>query len=143
MQATVEYLNVYKDEGFAIEAFKKFRLKKGVVCKKCGSTHHYWLKSKQQFQCKDCKFRTTIRSGTVLEGSKLPISYFFITLHLLLKKGNTLTVDELQVNTNHKYYEPLWDFLRKVKEYIRKNEQDPILITYLEVLNESSIPKAS
>src|ERR1700719_3664625 len=94
-----ELIEVYKIEGLAIEVFKEYRVKKGIVCKKCGSHHHYWLASKFQFQCKSCRFRTTLRSGTVLEGSKLPYSYFFIAVHLLLKNDNILSIEDFQKYT--------------------------------------------
>lgn len=132
----------YKNESFAIEAFKEYRLRKGIICKKCGGLEHYWLKPKNQFQCKTCKFRTTLRSGTVLEGSKLPVSYFFITLHLLIKKGNSVTITELQESTEHKYYEPLWTFLRKIKEYVKENDQQEILIHFVEVMNQNFLQRA-
>ena len=127
---------VYKNEELSIEAFKEYRLNKGVVCKKCGSQHHYWLMSKQQFQCVDCRFRTTLRSGTVLQGSKLPYSYFFIAVNLLSKQGNRLTLDEFQKHTGHKYYEPLWEFLNKLKIKLDEQERNLILSTYSDILSK-------
>lgn len=133
---TKELIEVYKVEGLAVEAFKEYRLKKGIVCKKCGCHQHYWLTSKFQFQCRACRFRTTLRSGTVLEGSKLPYAYFFIAVHLLMKHGNTLSIDEFQRQTGHKYYDPLWDFLRRIKNYIKENDQSTLLIDFVEVVNQ-------
>lgn len=130
-------LDVYKNEALATEAFKEYRVKKGISCKKCGSHQHYWLNSKFQFQCRACRFRTTLRSGSVLEGSKLPYSYFFIAVHLLIKHGNTLTIDDFQKYTGHKYYDPLWVFLRKIKSYIKDNEHDnAVLLDFVEVVNQ-------
>lgn len=140
---STELIELYKDEEVAIEAFKTYRLKQGIRCKKCGYTHHYWLAPKQQFQCKKCRFRTTLRSGTVLEGSKLPVSYFFTAIHLLIKHGHSLTVEEFQRQTGHKYYEPLWDFLRKVKEHLKANEQNAILIDFLEVVNRHFVLRST
>nr|WP_295923513.1 transposase [uncultured Dyadobacter sp.] len=128
-------VDIYKNEELAAEAFKDFRLRKGITCKKCGGTHHYWLAPKQQFQCKQCRFRTTLQSGTVLEGSKLPISYFFIAVYMILKRGNAFTVQEFQEQTGHKYYEPLYDFVRKVKAYLSANDQNAILIDLVELFN--------
>lgn len=122
-----DLLDIYKNEELAVEAFKDFRLKKGIICKKCGGSHHYWLSSKQQFQCKNCRFRTTLQSGTILEGSKLPVSYFFIALYLLKNNDNNLTVNDFQQQTGHKYSEPLYDFLRKVKLYLKSEDQNSIL----------------
>src|ERR1700749_1337582 len=110
---SAEWMEVYKEETLAIEAFKEYRLRKGVICKKCGSHQHYWLTSKAQFQCRNCRFRTTLRSGTILEGSKLPYSYFFIAVHLLIKYGQNLSIQEFQKYTGHKYSDPLWSFLKK------------------------------
>ena len=122
----MESIDVYKNEELAVNAFKVLRLKQGVVCKKCGDTQHYWLSAKQQFQCRTCRFRTTLRSGTILEGSKLPIGYFFIAAHLLIDKGPNVTTEEFQKQTQHKYYEPLWDFLRKIKKYFKEDTHNVI-----------------
>jgi hypothetical protein len=132
-------IDVYKNEEIAISAFKDLRLRKGVTCKKCGGREHYWLSSKQQFQCKHCKFRTTLQSGTILEGSKLPISYFFITVYLILKKGREFTIQDLQHHTGHKYYEPLYDFARKIRTYLNESEQNGILIDFVEISNQQLI----
>jgi hypothetical protein len=132
-----ELIDVYKNEELATEAFKEYRVKKGISCKKCGSHQHYWLNSKFQFQCRACRFRTTLRSGSVLEGSKLPYSYFFIAVHLLIKHGNTLTIDDFQKYTGHKYYDPLWVFLRKIKIYIK--EDNAVLLDFVEVVNQHFI----
>ena len=131
-----DLISAYKNEELAVEAFKEYRLRKGITCKKCGGETHYWLSSKQQFQCKKCRFRTTLQSGTLLEGSKLPVSYFFIALHLLIKNDNNLSIEEFQQQTGHKYSEPLYDFLRKIKLYLKTNDQNSILIDFLEVANK-------
>lgn len=127
--------HAYKNEELAVEAFKEYRLRNGVICKKCGGDRHYWLASKEQFQCKKCRFRTTLQSGTLLEGSKLPVSYFFIALHLLAKYENKLSIEEFRAQTGHKYNEPLYDFLRKIKAFTRTHDQQSILINFVEVAN--------
>lgn len=126
-----DFIQVFKNQQLAIEAFKTYRLNEGVTCKRCDGTKHYWLKHKQQFQCKNCKFRTTLKSGTIMEGCKLPLSYFFITLYLLIKKQGNLTVDELQQATEHKYFEPLWSFLPRMKAYMEHESTSNILLSLL------------
>ena len=132
---TTNWGNVFTDEKDAVEAFKKLRIKKGIACKKCGNTKHYWLSGKSQFQCNCCKFRTTLRSGTVLEGSKLPISYFFIAWSLLIKNNNRVTIDEFQKETKHKYYEPLWEYLHKVKGHFKSEDLTKMQVEFIELTN--------
>jgi hypothetical protein len=117
-----DLITSYKNEALAEEAFKGLRLRNGVICKKCGGKQHYWLASKKQFQCKHCRFRTTLQSGTVLQGSKLPVSYFFIGLHMLITQDRHISIDEFQKKTGHKYYDPLWDFVHKLKHYVKTND---------------------
>lgn len=130
-------LFIYQNELLSAEAFKRYRLAEGVACKKCGHYEHYWLATKEQFQCKKCKFRTTLRSGTLLENSKLPVSYLFIAAHLLLKTQNKLTPEQLQHFTGHKYYEPLWYLLRKIKEDMNASKQSLLLLHFIEVVQNS------
>ena len=53
--------------------FKLQRKKKGVFCKKCNGSAHYWLKRKSKWQCKYCKFRTGLKSGSIKKNSNLPV----------------------------------------------------------------------
>jgi hypothetical protein len=70
-----------------------------------------------------------------LEGSKLPISYFFIAIHLLLKYQNSITIQILQEYTEHKYFEPLWYFLRNIRENLKEEEQKQLMLHFWEVVN--------
>ena len=123
---------IYLNEEACTEAFKQFRIYKGFSCKKCQSKDYYWLAAKEQFQCKKCKFRTTLRSGTVYENCKLPFSYLFITCHLLLKTGSKTSAEDLQRITGHKYFEPLWVLMRKIKEELNKDDQLLLLLLFIE-----------
>jgi predicted nucleic-acid-binding Zn-ribbon protein len=61
--------NKYPDEESYKLTFIEHRMKVGVVCKKCDYNEHYWLNNKDYFEYKECKFRATLRSGTVLQSS--------------------------------------------------------------------------
>lgn len=50
------------------EHFKEERDKVGVICKRCSHTEHYWIKSQWSFECKKCSRRTSLRSGTIMQG---------------------------------------------------------------------------
>jgi len=55
----------FPDEASCKQKFKEYREQVGVVCPKCGNKEHYWKKDKEQYECKSCKTRTTLKSGTV------------------------------------------------------------------------------
>ncbi|MGY0407781.1 MAG: transposase, partial [Polaribacter sp.] len=68
----IESFKHYPDEESCKEAFKAYRLEEGIRCKKCGGRLHYWKKNREQWECKNCNHRTTLKSGTVMQSSKLP-----------------------------------------------------------------------
>jgi hypothetical protein len=70
----LEFMSNFSDEERCKEYYRDIRQKEGIICKKCGCEKHYWLQNKWQFQCSSCKFRTTLKSGTVMEKFKAFIS---------------------------------------------------------------------
>lgn len=67
------------------------------------------------YQCKKCKTRTSLRSGTVMHASNLPFRYWFIAMHLLTSTKKTFSALELQRQIGHKFYEPIWLMLQKLR----------------------------
>ena len=84
--------------------FRRLREKQGVICKKCNSKDEYWwLKSKELYECKNCGFRMSLKSGTVMENSKLTYQYWFIAMHLMTATKKTISALEMQKQLGHKY----------------------------------------
>ena len=50
--------------------FKEERDKIGVQCK-CGNKEHFWIKSVWSYECKKCRSRISLRSGTIMQSSNL------------------------------------------------------------------------
>ena len=111
----VRFITEYSDEEKCKRLFKSYRDKVGVVCKKCGSREHYWQQSIWQYECKHCKFRTTLRSGTILEASKLPFCYWIMAMFLMSISKKSFSAHEMQHMLGHKRYEPIWAMMHKIR----------------------------
>lgn len=118
----ISFIERFPDEESCKQEFKRIRDKQGVVCKKCGHTEHYWLKNKGQYECKACRSRMTLRSGTVMHKSQLPYRYWFIAMHLLTSTKKSFSALELQRQLGHKYYEPIWAMLHKLRAIMGKRD---------------------
>ncbi|TXD87006.1 transposase, partial [Subsaximicrobium wynnwilliamsii] len=79
----------FTDEKSCRTHFKEERDKIGVICNRCQGTQHYWLKNKWSYECKSCSSRQSLRSGTIMQGSKLSFLVWYKTIFLLstTKKG--------------------------------------------------------
>ena len=51
--------------------FKAERDEIGVPCKKYSQKEHYWIKSQWSYECKKCRSRASLRSGTIMQSSNL------------------------------------------------------------------------
>jgi len=92
----MNFFRRFPNEESCRQDFKNIRDQAGVICKKCDCKDHYWKQDKQVYQCKKCSFRTDIRSGTVIESSKLPFQYWYISMHLLTATTKGISALELQ-----------------------------------------------
>jgi transposase-like protein len=112
----IKFIESFPDESSCRIKFKEFRDTQGVICRKCGSNDHYWLQALEQYQCKKCKTRTTLRSGTVMQASNLPFRHWFIAIHLLTSTKKTFSALEMQRQIGHKFYEPVWYMMQKLRK---------------------------
>lgn len=112
----INFIEQFPDETSCKLKFKEMRDQVGVTCRHCGSKEHYWQGSIWMYECKLCKTRTTLRSGTVMQASKLPFRYWFIAIHLLTSTKKPFSSLELQRQLGHKYYEPIWYMMQKLRK---------------------------
>lgn len=111
----LEFTNHFPDEQSCRSAFKAYRIKQGITCRNCGCTSHYWKQYREQWECKKCEHRTTLKSGTVMHGSKLPFRYWFIAMHLITSTKKSFSAKEVQRQLGHKRYEPIWAMIHKLR----------------------------
>jgi len=128
-----EFFNNSIDEQSCKLKWKQMREKVGAICKKCGDDQHYWQQSIWQYECKSCKFRTTLRSGTVMEASKLPFRYWLTTMAFLTATKKSISALELQRQLGHKRYEPIWAMLHKIRLAMRYHDSKYDLKDYIEL----------
>lgn len=129
----IDFSKHYPDEASCKAAFKLYREDQGIVCKKCTTKDMYWwLASKEQYECKKCGFRMSLKSGTVMENSKLPYLFWFIAFHLMTSTKKTVSALELQRQLGHSYYEPIWAMMHKIRLVMGKRDATYKLMSDIE-----------
>ena len=119
----LEFFQKYPTEESCRLSFKQIREKEGVTCKTCGCQDHYWLNSKALYECKKCHRRMSLKSGTLLENSKLPYQYWFIAIHLMTSTKKTISALEMQRQLGHKFYEPIWAMMHKIRRVFSERDE--------------------
>jgi len=129
----IDFIEQFPDEASCKSKFKEYRDHVGVICSKCGGKEHYWKRDKEQYECKKCRTRTTLKSGTVMHKSKLPYRYWFITMHLLTSTKKSFSSKEIQRQLGHKRYHPIWHMVHKLREAMGKRDGEYVLAGRIEL----------
>jgi len=142
-----EFYKCFPDESTCCQILRDIREQEGVICKKCGSDEYYWKKDKKSFECKECNYRTSLKNGTIIEHSNLPLKYWLATIAYLNIIGEKISALKLQKELGHKRYEPIWfmlkkiknsseadNFLHKISDYIQIDENGVKYINYKNLL---------
>jgi hypothetical protein len=111
----VDLLSVCKDEAVCRDIFKEYRDRQGVTCKRCGCKRQSFIKTVYKYQCLDCGWQSTLRSGTLLEASKLPYRYWIFAIAMMTSVKKSISALEMQRQLGHKRYEPVWAMMHKIR----------------------------
>ena len=118
----LEFAEKYPTEESCKEDFKQRREQEGVKCKKCGCTEQYWLQAKYQWQCSLCEFRTTLRSGSIMEGSKVSFRTWYMAMTFMTFSKKTISAAELQRQLKHPKYDTVWRLMHKIRQAMWKRD---------------------
>lgn len=118
----LEFLQDFPDEHSCKVHFKVQREHHGIICKKCGCQKHYWLESKWQWQCSNCRFRTTLRSGTIMESAKLSFHKWYLCMAFMSSTKKGISALEMQRQLGHKRYGTIWRLMHKIREGMGKRD---------------------
>ena len=81
-----QMLDMFPDEASAVQWFENIRWGEGRYCPHCGGMDTYRTKSAkgpQPFRCRDCESYFSIRTGTVMAHSNLPLRTWAIGVYLM------------------------------------------------------------
>lgn len=115
----------YPDEASAVAYFESQRWPEGAYCPKCGSVDVYKGNASRRlplWRCNDCDHQFTVTSGTVMEGTKLPLRKWLLAFHLMgaSKKG----MSALQLSRMLKMgYKTAWHLCHRIRATMTDNSQ--------------------
>ncbi len=116
-----EILKLCPDEQHCEEYLKELREKEGISCMHCGSLKHRWDKFNKYWICTSCGHHTTLTSGTLMHGSRLPLLCWFQAVEMTLY-NKTISISELQKILGNKRYQSVWTMEKKILNAIRQVE---------------------
>jgi transposase-like protein len=78
-----DFLERFPTEEVAIRHLESVRWGDTIICPHCGNERTTRQRQYQYHQCKDCRKKFTVRTGTVFERSHIPLHKWFYVIYLL------------------------------------------------------------
>lgn len=100
-----EFIARYGTEPQCHAALVASRWPNGFVCPECGGARHSTFERKglRYWQCSACREQTTVTCGTVFQSTKLPLTRWFLAMHLLTQSKNNVSALELKRHLGVRY----------------------------------------
>ena len=116
-----ELMEDYGSEEKCEQALFKWRYPDGFVCRECGNKSYCELKSRKVLQCNRCKHQQSLTSGTVFDKTKIPLTKWFMSIHLLTQSKTGISAMELmrQIKVN---YNTAWKLKHKLLQVMKESD---------------------
>ena len=125
--SVIELAEIFPTDKEAREWFEAKVWPNGRHCPHCGSVNTVENNGKSEsrpYHCRDCKRHFSVRKGTVMEGSPLPLRKWVwaIYLHLTSLKG----VSSMKLHRDLKVTQKTaWFMLQRIREAFKRDDDEP------------------
>jgi transposase-like protein len=114
---------------------KSIRWAQGVGCVKCASMRIHTRKCGFRFVCLDCRNEFTVTSGTVFEGSKVPMQKWYLAMYFL--STNVKGMSSYQLAEKLKVTQATAWFLAQRLQYALNESESPALVKGVAQVDET------
>ena len=130
----VEFLAQYGTEAKCYRALYRARWPQGFRCPDCAhrARSRFRREGRMYYQCRACRHQTTLVSGTLFEGTKLPLQTWFIALYLLTSAKTNLSALALKRHLGVRY-RTAWRLKHKVMQAMAEREEPRQLEGFVQV----------
>ena len=105
----MEFMDRYGSDDKCETALIQSRWPDGFACPLCAGAQNssFRREGRLYFQCAGCRHQCSVISGTIFEATKLPLTRWFLAMHLLTQSKNNVSALELKRHLGV-CYKPSW-----------------------------------
>lgn len=129
-----EFMQQYGTEAKCYRSLYRSRWPHGFSCPECGkrARSRFRRQGRVYYQCRACRHQTTLTSGTLFEGSKLPLTKWFLAMHLLTVSKTNLSALELMRHLGV-CYRTAWALKHKIMQAMAEREESRRLDGFVQI----------
>lgn len=129
-----EFLKDYGSEAQCEQALEATRWPQGFCCPRCAAMTSYALRdgARKVFQCTACRHQTSLMAGTVFQGTKLPLTTWFLAIYLISQAKTGLSALALRRQLGVSY-PTAWLIQHKLMQVMAEREDRYVLAGRIQV----------
>ena len=110
------------------------RWPEGFVCRRCAGVEYseFRREARLYFQCSRCRYQCSLVCGTIFQSSKLPLTTWFLAMHLMTQAKNSVSALELMRHVGVTY-PTAWLLKHKIMRIMTLREQHRQLTGRVEI----------
>lgn len=129
-----EFFEQYGTEEQCLAALETSRWPSGFSCPSCSDSRHsrFVREGRTYWQCHRCRNQSTVTAGTIFQATKLPLTRWFLAMHLLTQAKNNVSALELKRHLGV-CYKTAWLVKHKLLEVMTQREEKRVLEGRIEI----------
>jgi len=92
----MDLVEQFADEDDCHEFLAELRWPDGVRCPDCDAESVSYLKKRRQYDCNKCRRRFSVRAGTILNDSHLPLRKWFMAVYIMCESKKSVSANQLK-----------------------------------------------
>lgn len=137
--SVIAFQQRFPDEAACAAYLAALRWPQGFVCPACGGGKAWPLQTKAATrECAGCGRQTSVTAGTILHGSKLPLTVWFWAAYLMATHSNGISARQLQRQLGLGCYRSAWLLCGKLRRGMVAPGRNPL--AGLVEVDETEIP---
>ena len=121
----VKLIERFGSEDRCRDYLETLRWPEGVTCPECGSTSISRIKTRNQYDCNACRNRFSVKSGTALHDSHLPLWKWFLATYMMIESRKGISANQLK-RTLGITYKTAWFLCHRIRWAMGDQPPEPL-----------------
>jgi len=127
-----QFISKFGTEEQCQKVLEKAKWPDGFKCDECRHLSFCYLKSRKIYQCNRCKYQTSVTRNTVFHSTNLPLTIWFLAMHLITQCKNGISGLELMKHIGVSY-KTAWKIRHKLMQVMVERDSRKKLMGLIEV----------
>ena len=139
----IEFQKEFQDDEACAKHIVAQRWPDGFTCPQCGHSEAWYLSKRHLYDCKICRFQTSVTAGTIFHKTRTPlVKWYWMIYHMAMDKVG-VSIAEMQRLLDIKQYRTAWLMAHKIRKAMSDRDAQYSLAGLVEMDDSFFGPKGT